>query len=186
MVEVSNWFTSGESWVSNGCKRDLAAGGVHCGRREKLPGWEHWEEVLNVKVKFSEWGFVYAPAGGTATPLPGTGEHVMNLKRESRILELKVLVKLNIITLGDFKWLTSFFMAKQPWISQGTVVHLEKLIGKCLTICIISLLEFHLTACSSSWAAAAICPLSLFSIFCRFSRHPTIFCRVQGVLVENV
>jgi len=33
---------------------DLAAGGVHCGRREKLP------------------------AGGTATPLPGTGEHVMN------------------------------------------------------------------------------------------------------------
>ena len=179
MVELSNWFTIGESWVSNGCKRNLAAGGVHCGRREKLPEWEHWEEVLNVKVKFSEWGFVSAPAGGAATPLPGTGEHVMNLKRESRILEFQILVELSIITYQFFHGKAALDLTRDS-SAPG------ELIGKCLTICIISLLEFHLTACSSSWAAAAICPLSLFSIFCRFSRHPTIFCRVQGVLVENV
>ena len=160
MVEVSSWFIRGESWVSNCCKRDLAAGGVHCGRREKLPGWEHWEEVLNVKVKFSEWGLVYAPAGGTATPLPGTGEHVMNLKRESMVLEFQVLVEVSIITYQFFHGkaaldLTDPCSAPEHSGRDWKTKHYKSRQVKT---------KKYLTACSRSCAAAAICPLSLLSI----------------------
>ena len=158
-----------ETWQREAC---IAAGGRSC-----------LNENIESKYKMSRWSFqsevfFHAPAGGTATPLPGTGEHVMNLKRKSRILEFQVLVELSIITYQFFHGKAALDLTRDS-SAPG------ELIGKCLTICIICLLEFHLTACSSSWAAAAICPLSLFSIFCRFSRHPTIFCRVQGVMMEN-